>query len=71
MADEHSYAMLATLDEPIRTQLGTSINIRNTSYAEIILIEVNPHTRIIMERKYHPLFEAPGTQTLAPYITFP
>ena len=39
MDDEHAYAMLATLEGPIRTQLHTPITIRGTDHSQIIHIQ--------------------------------
>ena len=44
MEDPHSYTMLANLEEPIRTQLHTLINIRGTNHAQIIHLQINPNT---------------------------
>jgi len=38
MDDEYAYAMLATLESPIRTQLRALINIRGTNHSQIIHI---------------------------------
>ena len=53
MEDPHSYAMLATLDGPIRIQLNTLITIRGTNHSQIIHIQLTPHTRSILGRSYH------------------
>ena len=66
MDDEYSYAMLATLEGPIRTQLRTLITIRGTNHSQIIHIQINPHTRGVLGRTYHQLYLTPGTQELAP-----
>jgi hypothetical protein len=69
MTEKHSYAMLATLDGPVLTQLSTTFSILGTTHSQIIHIQINPQTFSIMKRKYRQLFEAPGTQAVAPYIT--
>ncbi len=69
--DPFAYAMLATLEGPIRIQLHTLINIRGTNHSEIVYIQINPHTKSTLGRTYHQLFLNPGTQELAPHITIP
>jgi hypothetical protein len=71
MDDEHAYAMLATLEGPIRTQLRTLICIRGTTHSQVVHIQFNPHPRNILSRTYHHMFMAPGTQELVPHITLP
>jgi len=71
LEDPHAYAMLASLESPIRIQLNTLINIRGTNHSQVIHIQINPHTRSIIGRTYHHLFLTPGTQELAPHITIP
>ena len=71
LEDPYSYAMLVTLEGPIRIQLHTLINIRGTNYAQIVHLHINPHTRSILGRTYHHLVLTPGTQELAPHITLP
>ena len=61
--------MLATLEGPIRIQLHTLIHIRGTNHADIVHLQINPHTRNILGRTYYQLFLTPGTQELAPHIT--
>ncbi len=71
MDDEYAYAMLATLESPIRTQLYILIAIRGTNHSQIIHIQINPHTRSVLGRTYHQLYLTPGTQELAPHIPLP
>ena len=63
--------MLATLEGQIRVQPQTLINLRGTNHAQIVHLQVNPHTRSILGRTYHQLFLTPGTQELALHITLP
>ena len=63
--------MLATLEGPIRIQLHILVNIRGTNHAQILHLQINPHTRSILGRTYQQLFLAPDTQELAPHITLP
>ena len=63
--------MLTTLEVPICIQLHTLINIRGTNHSQVIHIQINPHTRSILNRTYHQLFLTPGIQELAPRITIP
>jgi len=53
MEDEHAYAMLATPEGPIRTQLRTLICIRGNTHSQVIHMQFNPHTRSILGRTYH------------------
>ena len=71
MYDEYAYAMLATLEGPIRTQLRTLITIRGTSHSQIKHIQINPHPRSVLGRTYHQLYLTPGSQELAPHIPLP
>jgi hypothetical protein len=57
--DPYSYAMLATLEGPIRIQLHTLITIRGTNHSQVIHLNINPHTRNILGRTYHQLFLTP------------
>jgi hypothetical protein len=69
--DECAYAMLATLEGPIRTELRTLINTRGNNHSKISNIQINPHTRNILGRTYRQLYITPGTQELAPNIKLP
>ena len=69
MEDEHAYAMLATLEGTICTQLRTLICLRGTIHSQVIHIQFNPHTRSIIGRTYNQLFTPPSTQELEPHIT--
>jgi hypothetical protein len=69
MDDPYSYAMLVTLEGPIRTQIHTHINIRNANHAQIIRIQINPHIRNILGRAQHQFCIASSTQEQAPNIT--
>jgi hypothetical protein len=71
LEDPQSCVMLATLEGPIRIQLHTLINIRGTNHAQIVHLQINPHTRNILGRTYHHIFLTPDTQELAPHITPP
>ena len=62
LENPHAYAMRATLEGPMRIQLHTLINIRETNHSQVIHIQINPHTRSILGRTYHPLFLTPDTQ---------
>jgi hypothetical protein len=69
--DPYSYAMLATLEGPIRIQPHTLITIRGTNHSEVIHLNINPHIRSILSRTYYQLVLTSGTQELAPHITLP
>ena len=69
--DEYSYAMFATLKDPIRTQMRILINIRGTNSFRIIYIQINPYTRNILGRTYYQLYRTPGTQDLATHMKLP
>ena len=53
LEDPYTYAMLATLEGPIRIQLHTLITIRGTNHSQVIHIQINPHIRSILGRTYH------------------
>ena len=71
MDDEHAYALLATLDGPIRKQLLTFIGFGGSAHSQIVHIQLNPRTRSVLGRTHHDLFVALGTQDLATHITMP
>ena len=48
MEDEHSYAMITTLEGPIRTLLRTLISIHGTTHAQVAHIQINPNSRSVL-----------------------
>jgi len=71
MEDEYLYAMLATLESPIRTKLRTLFNIRGTDHSQTIHIQMNPHTCNVHGRTYRQLYLIPCTQEPGPPIPLP
>jgi hypothetical protein len=56
MGNYHSYAMLATIDTPVKIRLPTTITIAGSHHQQIIHIQFNPHNIIILGRAYANLF---------------
>jgi hypothetical protein len=71
IASPQAYAMLATLDSPIKIRLPTTITIAGSHHQQIVHIQLNPHNRSILGRAYLGLFQNPLTQTLNPDISMP
>ena len=71
LAQPQAYAMLATLDSPIKIRLPTTITIAGSHHQQIVHIQVNPHNRSILGRAYLGLFQNPLTQTLNPEVPMP
>jgi hypothetical protein len=64
LAHPQAYAMLATIDTPIKIRLPTTITIAGSHHQQIIHIQLNPHNRSILGRAYLGLFQNPHTQSL-------
>ena len=71
LAHPHAYAMLATIDTPIKIRLPTTISIAGSHHQQIVHIQLNPHNRSILGRAYAGLFQNPLTQTMNPAIPIP
>jgi hypothetical protein len=71
LAHPHAYAMLATLDSPVKIRLPTTITIAGSHHQQIVHIQINPHNRSILGRAYLGLFQNPLTQTLNPDVPMP
>jgi hypothetical protein len=65
------YAMLATIDTPIKIRIPTTITIAGSQHQQIIHIQLNPHNKSILSKAYLGLFQNPHTQSLQPTITMP
>ena len=63
--------MLATIENPIKIRLPTTITIAGSHYQQIVHIQLNPHNKSILGRAYLGLFRNPLTQTMNPTITIP
>ena len=70
LAHPQAYAMLDTIDTPIKIRLPTTITIAGSQHQQIIHIQLNPHNRSILGRAYLGLFQNPHTQSLHP-VTIP
>jgi hypothetical protein len=71
LAHPQAYAMLATIDTPIKVRIPTTITIAGSHHQQIIHIQLNLHNRSILERAYLGLFQNPHTQSLHPTVTIP
>ncbi len=59
LANPHTYAMITTLDTPMKIRLPTTITIAGSHHQQIAHIQFNPHNRGIMGRAYAGLFQNP------------
>jgi hypothetical protein len=64
LAHPQAYAMLATIDTPIKIRIPTTITIAGSQHQQIIHIQLNPHNRNILGRAYLGLFQNPHTQSM-------
>jgi len=71
LAHPQAYAMLATIETPIKKRLPTTITIAGCHHQQIVHIQLNPHNRSILGRAYLGLFQNLLTQTMNPTITIP
>jgi hypothetical protein len=71
LAHPQAYAMLATIETPIKIRLPTTITIAGSHHQQIVHIQLNPHNISILGRAYLGLFQNPLTQTMNPTITMP
>ena len=60
LANPQAYAMLATIDTPIKIRLPTTITIACSHHQQIAHIQLNPHNRSIVGRAYLALFQNPS-----------
>jgi hypothetical protein len=70
-ADEHTYALLTTLDGPVKVKLQTTITIAGSHHQQIVQLNLNPHSRSILGRAYCSLFQNNLTQAIQPNIPLP
>ena len=61
MENPHTYAMIATMDTPIKIKLPTTITIDGSHNQQIVHIQLNPHNRSVLGRAYISLFRTPLT----------
>ncbi len=66
MANYPSYAMLATIDIPVRIRLPTTIIIACSHHQQIVHIQFNSQNKSILGRAYTNLFQNPLTRTMNP-----
>jgi hypothetical protein len=71
LAHPQAYAMLATIDTPIKIRLSTTITIAGSHHQQIVHIQLNPHNGSIHGRVDASLFQNPLTQTMNPTIPIP
>ncbi len=64
MANPHTYAMITTIDTPVKIRLPTTINIAGSHHQQIVHIQFNPHNRNIFDRAYAGLFQNPLSQNM-------
>ncbi len=66
LAHPQSYAMMATIDTPIKIRIPTTITIAGSHHQQIVHIQLNLHNTSIIGKAYSGLFQNPHTQTLHP-----
>jgi hypothetical protein len=71
LAHPQAYAILATIDTPIKIRIPTTITIAGSHHQQLIHIQLNPHSRSILGRAYAGLFQSFLTQTMNPTIPIP
>ena len=71
MANPHTYAMISTMDIPVKIRLSTTITIAGSHHQQIVHIQLNPHNRNILGRAYACLFQNPLTQSTNPSVPIP
>jgi len=67
LAHPQAYAMLATIETPIKIRLPTTITIAGSHHQQFFYIQLNPHNRSILGRAYLGLFQNPLTQIMNPH----
>jgi hypothetical protein len=67
VAHPQAYALLATIDTPIKIRLPTTITIAGSHHQQIVHIQLSPHNISILGRAYLGLFQNPPTQTTNPH----
>jgi hypothetical protein len=70
LAHPQAYAMLDTIDTPIKISIPTTITIAYSQHQQILHIQLDLHKRSILGRAYLGLFPNPHTQSLHP-VTMP
>ena len=71
MANPHTYAMISTIDTPVKTRFPTTITIVGSHHQKIVHIQLNPHNRNILVRAYIGLFQNPLTQHMNSTVPIP
>jgi hypothetical protein len=71
MASPHTYAMISTMDTPIKIRLPTTITIAGSHHQQIVHIQLNAHNRSIMGKAYAALFHIPLAQSMNPSVPIP
>ena len=71
LAHTQSYAMLATIDTPIKIRIPTTITVVGSHHQQIVHIQLTPRNRSTLGRAYTGLFQNPHTQTVHPIVTMP
>jgi hypothetical protein len=71
ITNPHTYAMISTMDTPVKIRLPTTISIVGSHHQQIVHIQLNPHNRSILGRAYVGLFQNPLTQSMNPSVPIP
>ena len=71
MASPHTYAIITTINIPIKIRLPITITIACLHHQQIVHIQLNPHNRSIMGRAYTCLFHNPLTQNMSSTVPIP
>jgi len=71
LAHPPAYAILTTIDTPLKIRIPTTITLAGSHHQQIVHIQLNPHNRSMLGRAYLGLFQNPHTQSMHPIVTIP
>jgi len=72
MGNPHTYAMIATMDTPIKIKLPTTITIDGSHHQQIVYIQLIPHNRSVSSRQsIHKPLPKPPHQKHEPHNSYP
>ena len=71
MASSHTYAMITTMDTPVKIRLPTTITIVGSHHQQNVHIQLNPHNRNILGKAYTCLFQNSLTQNMNSTVPIP
>ena len=71
MENHHAYAIIATMDTPIKIKLPTTITIDGSNHQQIFHLQHNPQYRSVLGRANTSLFQNPLIQNMNPSVPIP